>query len=182
MATLLHDADWVQATLNRLAHEILEDPAPGTDKALIGLRTRGAILADRLGLILSGTGHPLPVGYLDTTMYRDDLHTGAGLKPIQPSEINFDLNDKTVILIDDVVCTGRTIRAAIDALFDYGRPAAIRLCCMLDRGERELPIQPDFTGEKVQVAKGGFVRLKLKGTDPQDDAVFLVGPGEEEPK
>ncbi len=182
MATLLHEADWVESTLNRLAQEILKDPSPGKSKVLVGLRTRGAILADRLGKIIEESGQGLPIGYIDATMYRDDLHTGAGLKPIQPSEINFDLNDRTVILVDDVVCTGRTIRAAIGALFDYGRPAAIRLCCMLDRGERELPIQPDFVGENIQVQKGGFVRLKLKDTDPQGDAVYLVGPGEEEPK
>lgn len=180
MATPLYDAGWVGQTLLRLSQEIGRDP--GSAKAIVGLRTRGAVLADRIGGLLAQSGNTVPVGYLDATLHRDDLHTGAGLKPIQPTELNFGLNGKTVILIDDVVSTGRTIRAAIDALFDYGRPAAIRLCCMLDRGGRELPIQPDFTGARVDVPKGGFVRLKLRDMDPQGDAVFMVGPGEEEPK
>lgn len=181
MATKLYDADWLKRALQRLADEIVADPAAGSDLALVGLQTRGVVLADRLAGLLAERGKDVPVGSLDATMYRDDLHTGAGLKPIRASEIPFDINERTVVLVDDVVCTGRTIRAAMDALFHYGRPGHVRLLAMLDRGGRELPIRPDFTGAHVEVPKGGFVRLKLAETDELGDAVYLLGPGDEEP-
>lgn len=182
MASKLYDAAWVAATLGRLADQIVADRGPGHELALVGLQTRGVVLADRLQKVLEGRGIQVVTGTLDTTMHRDDLHTGAGLKPIQASEINFDLNDRRVILVDDVMCTGRTIRAAMDALFHYGRPDCIRLLVMLDRGGRELPVQPDFVGAHVDVPKGGYVRLRLKETDGDlGDAVYLVAPGEEEP-
>ncbi|MBN2713522.1 MAG: bifunctional pyr operon transcriptional regulator/uracil phosphoribosyltransferase PyrR, partial [Planctomycetes bacterium] len=159
MATKLYNSDWLAETMQRLSDEILTDRHPGTGLAIIGLQTRGVILAERLGKVIQSKGTDIEVGSIDATMHRDDLHTGAGLKPIQATEINFDLNDKAVVLVDDVMCTGRTIRAALDALFAYGRPSCIRLLVMLDRGGRELPIQPDFTGAQIDVPKGGFVRL-----------------------
>jgi pyrimidine operon attenuation protein / uracil phosphoribosyltransferase len=181
MATRLYDAAWICETVSRLADEILANRMPGEHRAIVGLRTRGAILADRLAGLLSGRGAKWPVGYLDATLYRDDLHTGAGLKNLQPTRLPFDLNDRAVILVDDVLSTGRTIRAAMGALFDYGRPSCIRLCAMLDRGGRQLPIHPDFVGARVEVPKGGFVRLKLQEIDPQGDAVYVVGSGDAEP-
>lgn len=181
MATKLYAADWVAETVARIADEIVADRGPGTGRALIGLQTRGALLATRLGAELARRGHALPVGSIDATMYRDDLHTGAGLKPLKESEIAFDLNDRSIILVDDVMSTGRTIRAAMEAIFSFGRPACIRLAIMLDRGGKELPIRPDFTGARVDVPRGGFVRLKLSEIDPLGDAVYLVGAGEEEP-
>ena len=182
MASKIFDKNWLSDCLARLADAIASRRDFGNGKVLIGLRTRGAILADRLReLLKSKHGLDLPIGYIDATMYRDDLHKGAGLKPVLPSEIDFDINDRDVILVDDVLSTGRSIRAAMGAIFDYGRPASIGLCIMIDRGGRELPIHPDFLGVKMEVSKGGFVRLKLSEIDPQGDAVYVVGPGESEP-
>ncbi len=178
----MYDSAWLDDCIVRLAGEIVNNRTSNSTKALIGLRTRGAILTDRLQKIIAEKyRQTLPLGYLDATLYRDDLHTGAGLKPVKPSEIKFDLNDKDIILVDDVLSTGRSVRAAIGAIFDYGRPSSIRLCVMIDRGGYELPIRPDFLGVKLEVPKGGFVRLKLSEIDPQGDAVYVVGPGEPEP-
>lgn len=179
MASKLYDAGWIAAALQRLAGQMKAEAAR-REIAVVGLQTRGAVLARRLAALLEH-GSPVPVGTLDITPYRDDLHTGAGLKPIRESEMTFDLTGKCVILVDDVVCTGRTIRAAMDAIFHYGRPGCIRLCAMMDRGGRELPIQPDYTGARVDVPPGGYVRLKLTEIDDLGDAVYLVAPGEEEP-
>ena len=182
MASKIFDELWLRDCLVRLADSIASRREKGHGKALIGLRTRGAILADRLKAILQERhGLEVPIGYLDATLYRDDLHTGAGLKAVVPSEIEYDVTDKDIILVDDVVSTGRSIRAAMGAIFDYGRPATISLCVMIDRGGRELPIHPDYLGVKIEVSKGGFVRLKLREIDPQGDAVYVVGPGEPEP-
>ncbi len=180
MATQLYDEAWVAEAVRRLADEIHADRAPGAGRALVGIRTRGAILAERRHAALAERGLDAPRGFLDATMYRDDLHTGAGLKEIKATEITFDLTDRTLVLVDDVVSTGRTVRAAMEALFAYGRPAAIRLLAMLDRGGRELPIRPDFVGARVEVPRGSFVRLRLAEVDDAD-AVWVVGPGEEEP-
>ena len=182
MASKIFDAVWLHDCLVRLADSIASRRDKGAGKALVGLRTRGAILADRLQALLKERhGLDLPIGYLDATLYRDDLNMGAGLKAVIPSELDYDLNDRDIILCDDVISTGRSIRAAMGAIFDYGRPASISLCVMIDRGGRELPIHPDYLGVKIEVSKGGFVRLKLSEIDPQGDAVYVVGPGEPEP-
>lgn len=182
MASKIYDGEWLNDCIHRLVDDIAANRTPRSDKALVGLRTRGAILADRLRAVMAAErGLELPLGYIDATLYRDDLHRGAGLKPVLPSEIDFDLNDRDVVLVDDVISTGRSIRAAMGALFDYGRPSCVRLCAMIDRGGRELPIHPDFLGAKIEVPRGGFVRLKLSEIDRQGDAVYVVGPGEEEP-
>lgn len=182
MASKIYDSIWVEEALERLAENIVHNRAPGAEKAIVGLRTRGAILADRLRRVIDERyGLRFPLGYLDVTMYRDDLHRGAGLKAVLPSEIAFDINDKAIVLVDDVISTGRSVRAAMGALFDYGRPASVRLCVMLDRGGRELPIGPDFMGARIEVPKGGFVRLRLKEVDELGDSVYVVGPGESEP-
>lgn len=181
MSAKLYDGTWIRETLLRLADEIAANRMPGEGLSFVGLQTRGALLAARLGEIFSRRGRSADVGSIDPTLHRDDLHTGAGLKPVRESDISFDLNDKAVVLVDDVLCTGRTIRAAMEAVFSYGRPACVRLAIMLDRGGRELPLQPDFTGARVDVPRGGFVRLKLTEIDALGDAVYLVGPGEEEP-
>ncbi len=182
MASKIFDSTWLQECLNRLADSIASRRGKGSGKGLIGLRTRGAIIADRLQALLKERhGLDLPIGYLDATLYRDDLDRGAGLKSVLPSELDYDITDKDIILCDDVISTGRSIRAAMGAIFDYGRPASITLVAMIDRGGRELPIHPDYLGVKIEVSKGGFVRLKLSEIDPQGDAVFVVGPGEPEP-
>ncbi len=180
MPTKLYDEEWVRDTVMRLSDEILADRVPGTGRAILGIRTRGAVLADRIAAELKRRGHDLPLGYIDTTFYRDDLHKGGGLKEIRPTAIGFDVNDRDIVLVDDVLSSGRTVRAAMDLLFDYGRPSCIRLCVMLDRGGREMPIYPNFTGARVDVPKGGFVRLRLAEID-RGDAVYVVGRGEEEP-
>lgn len=182
MASKIYDKSWLDDCIVRLAGDIVNNRTPGGNKALIGLRTRGAVLADRLKTAIAERyGQDLPIGYLDATLYRDDLHTGAGLKSVLPSDIAFDMNERDIILVDDVLSTGRSVRAAMGAIFDYGRPSSIRLCVMIDRGGHELPICPDFLGVKLEVPKGGFVRLKLSEIDPQGDAVYVVGPGEPEP-
>ena len=182
MASKIFDEVWLNECFVRLADSIVARRDKGTGKALIGLRTRGVIIADRLKT-LAQQRHSLdlPIGSLDATLYRDDLRAGAGLKPIQPSNLAFDVTGKDIILCDDVISTGRSIRAAMGMIFDYGRPASIVLCAMIDRGGRELPIHPDYLGVKIEVSKGGFVRLKLSEIDPQGDAVYVVGPGEPEP-
>ena len=182
MASKIYDNAWLGDCIRRLGDEMMSNRTPKSDKALIGLRTRGAILADRLRAVVAEKhGQALPIGYLDATLYRDDLHRGAGLKAVAPSDIDFDINDKDIILVDDVLSTGRSVRAAMGAIFDYGRPASVRLCVMIDRGGHELPIRPDFCGVHLEVSRGGFVRLKLSEIDPQGDAVYVVGPGEPEP-
>lgn len=184
MASKIFDEIWLRERLIGLADSIVSrKDKGGAGKALVGLRTRGVIIADRLrALIKERHGLGLPIGYLDATLYRDDLHTSpAGMKSIQPTNLEFDVTDRDIILCDDVVSTGRSIRAAMGMIFDFGRPASIVLCAMIDRGGRELPIHPDYLGVKIEVSKGGFVRLKLSEIDPQGDAVFVVGPGESEP-
>ena len=182
MATKLYSADWIAQTIGRLTDQVKADRMPGNGLAIVGLQTRGVVLARRIAAELKAKGAEAQVGELDATMYRDDLDSGSGLKPIKGSDMNFDLRDLGVVLVDDVMYTGRTIRAAMDAIFAYGRPACIRLCVMLDRGGQELPIRADFVGAHVEVPRDGFVRLKLGEIDSQGDAVYVVGPGEEEPQ
>lgn len=181
MPTKLYNQGWVAAAFERMAGEIAAEELRAGGLAVIGIQTRGAEMADRLGKILAHQGVEAEIGYLDPTLFRDDLHTGAGLKTLQPTEINFDITDRAVILVDDVLLTGRSVRAAIDGLLHYGRPACIRLCVMVDRGGRELPIQPDIVGAHIDVAKGGWVRVKLQQTDQREDAVYVVGEGDVEP-
>ncbi len=181
MATKLFDEEWIGTAFNRFANTIADEKNRGDGLAIIGIQTRGAEMADRISEALRAKGEEPLTGYLDPTMFRDDLHTGAGLKNIKPTEINFDITNRAVILVDDVLLTGRSVRAAMDGLLHYGRPSCIRLCVMVDRGGRELPIQPDIVGAHVDVPKGGWVRVKLQKTDNRQDAVYLVGQGDEEP-
>lgn len=181
MAIKLYNTEWVKNALAEMAEEISNEKFRNKGLALIGIQTRGAEMADRLAIILKEKGINAEVGYLDPTMFRDDLHTGGGLKDIKETAINFDIEDKAVILIDDVLLTGRSVRAAIDGLLHYGRPACVRLCVLVDRGGREIPIQPDITGAHIDVPKGGWVRIKLEGTDCREDAVYIIEEGEIEP-
>lgn len=181
MATKLYDKEWVEHSLEKMADAISKEENRGEGVALVGVQTRGAEMADRIAAILKAQGEDVEIGYLDPTLFRDDLHTGGGLKTVKTTEINFNLNNKAVILIDDVLLTGRSIRAAIEGMLHYGRPACIRLCVMVDRGGRELPIQPDIVGAHVDVPKGGWVRVKLEKTDEREDAVYVVGAGDIEP-
>ena len=181
MAIKLYNSEWIDAALENMAESISNDKFKDKGLALIGIQTRGAEMADRIAQKLQRLGISTDVGYLDPTMFRDDLNSGAGLKDIKKTVINFDIADKAVILIDDVLLTGRSVRAAIEGLLHYGRPACIRLYILVDRGGREIPIQPDVTGGHVDIPLGSWVRIKLQNTDKREDAVYVIESGEDEP-
>ncbi|MFH0910211.1 MAG: bifunctional pyr operon transcriptional regulator/uracil phosphoribosyltransferase PyrR [Planctomycetota bacterium] len=175
MSEKRYDAAWIHATLKRLAEEVLADLAPGRRFAVVGIRTRGAVLARRLADLLLARGVPLEFGQIDSTLYRDDIASGGGRKAIRASDIPFDLTGAHILLVDDVLSTGRTIRAAITELMDFGRPAAIRLLCLIDRGGRELPIQPDFLGASVTVKDDRKLQLHVTEIDGADEIVLENG-------
>jgi pyrimidine operon attenuation protein/uracil phosphoribosyltransferase len=160
---LLSEAD-IERTLKRLTHELLEANRGSENIVLIGILTRGKYLAHRLaGLIGQFENREVPVGTLDITLYRDDRN--GSFRPLGETSLPFDLTGKRVILVDDVIFRGRTIRAALDALNDYGRPASVQLLVLLDRGHRELPISPNFIGKNVPTATSERVYVRLKETD-----------------
>lgn len=167
------DATAIQRALTRTAHEIAERNEKSTDVLLIGIPLLGDHLAARLGKILAGIwNHPVPVGILDVTMHRDDLDQRAA-PTVHPTEIPFDINGKTVVLVDDVLFTGRTTRAAMDALNDFGRPKKIQLAVLIDRGHRELPIKADFIGKNVPTGLNEKIVLRLTETGVPKDEVWL---------
>jgi pyrimidine operon attenuation protein/uracil phosphoribosyltransferase len=158
--------------LTRIAHEILERNGGAKDLAFVGLRTRGVTLAHRLNAkIASIDGAQLPVGTLDITLYRDDLDM-RGAPVIRGTDIPFSIKNKTVVLVDDVLYTGRTIRAALDALIDLGRPTSIQLAILVDRGHRELPIRPDYIGKNLPTSRRESVAVRLKEHDGEDRVVI----------
>lgn len=163
--TVLHEADIARA-LTRISHEILESNRGADGLILLGIPTRGVTLAHRIGALVSEfSGTAVPVGALDVTMYRDDLSRNPTRAP-QPTSIPADgIDGKTVVLVDDVLFSGRSIRAALDALQDIGRPAAVRLATLIDRGHRELPIRPDFVGKNLPSAREERVNVRLAETD-----------------
>ena len=182
----LLDADALQRTLHRIAHEIIEANERLDEIALIGIHTRGVFVAQRLRrLIDERAGVEVDVGAVDITFYRDDVQIRGGEAPLhaQPvvraTQLDFPLEGRTVILVDDVLYTGRTIRAAIEALFDYGRPARVQLATLADRGHRELPIRPDYVGKNLPTSRGERVQVELVEVD-EVDRVLLVGTPEEE--
>ena len=158
--------------LTRIAHEILERNGGAKDLALVGLRTRGVTLAHRLAAKLAAIdGATVPVGTLDITLYRDDLDM-RGAPVIRGTDIPFSIKNKTVVLVDDVLYTGRTIRAALDALIDLGRPAMIQLAILVDRGHRELPIRPDYIGKNLPTSRRESVAVRLREHDGEDRVVI----------
>ena len=166
-ATLL-DEKAISRALTRISHEIIEKNKGVKDCVLIGIRTRGIFLAERIQQrILDIEGAEIPVGELDITLYRDDLSTKTkdGQPLVKGSDVPFDLKDKKVILVDDVLYTGRTVRAALDALVDIGRPSQIQLAVLIDRGHRELPIRADYVGKNIPTAKSERIIVKLKEMD-----------------
>jgi len=164
----------IERAVNRLAHEIIERNQGTSNLALVGIRRRGVPLADRLAQCISEREKSqVPVGYLDINLYRDDLSTVATQPVIQKTEINFSISDKVIVLVDDVLYTGRTIRAAMDALIDFGRPRGIQLCVLIDRGLRELPIEANFTGKYIQTKEDEMVEVRVREID-QMDCVLLV--------
>ncbi|MBI5439783.1 MAG: bifunctional pyr operon transcriptional regulator/uracil phosphoribosyltransferase PyrR [Deltaproteobacteria bacterium] len=172
---LLNEAA-IRRTLARMAHEILERNR-GTERlALVGVVRKGDILAARLReQIRQAEGVEVPLGRLDITLYRDDLFRTGPQSVLRPTEIPFDLDDRVLVLVDDVLYTGRTTRAALDALMDFGRPRAIQLAVLIDRGHRELPIQPDYVGHAVRTGREELVEVKLK-EESGEDSVSLLEP------
>jgi pyrimidine operon attenuation protein/uracil phosphoribosyltransferase len=166
-------ADDVRRALARIAHEIVERNHGVDDLVLVGLRTRGVPLARRLqALIAELERREVPLGELDVTLYRDDIQQSAP-RSLQPTAIPVDISDRTVVLVDDVLYTGRTVRAALDALIDLGRPRRIQLVCLVDRGHRELPIRPDYVGKNLPTATEETIKVHLEETDGQDEVVLL---------
>jgi pyrimidine operon attenuation protein / uracil phosphoribosyltransferase len=179
MSTEILDADRMSRALTRIAHEILERNRGVGELALVGIRTRGVPIAKRLARALKEiNGHDVPTGALDITLYRDDLMRNAvGPQPlIRRTEIPFSIDDKKILLVDDVLYTGRTIRAALDALIDFGRPRAIQLVVMVDRGHRELPIKADYVGKNVPTSLKQSVQVRLQEIDGADEVVIQEEP------
>jgi pyrimidine operon attenuation protein / uracil phosphoribosyltransferase len=173
-ATRLMDASEVRRATTRIAHEILEKAKGAAELALVGIAARGDDLARRLaGEIRRIEGADVPVGALDITFYRDDIGLRAEAPEVHQTSIPFDITGKTVVLVDDVLFTGRTIRAALDALVDFGRPRAVQLAVLVDRGHRELPIRADYVGKNVPTRHDENVRVALTETDGED-AVYLA--------
>jgi pyrimidine operon attenuation protein/uracil phosphoribosyltransferase len=177
------DREDVRRTLVRIAHEIVEKTGAtpyGARVAVVGIHRRGAVLAARLrDLVAELVGEPVPLGDIDISFYRDDVGIrGADYQPVVHStHIDFPVADTTVVLVDDVLYTGRTVRAAIDALFDYGRPSRVQLAVLADRGHRELPIRPDYVGKNLPTARDERIQVELVEVD-EIDRVLLVPPEE----
>jgi pyrimidine operon attenuation protein/uracil phosphoribosyltransferase len=166
------DETALDRALTRIAHEILERNGGARDLAFVGLRTRGVTLAQRLAAKIAAIdGAQVPVGTLDITLYRDDLDM-RGAPVIRGTDIPFSIKNKTVVLVDDVLYTGRTIRAALDALIDLGRPLMIQLAILIDRGHRELPIRPDFIGKNLPTSRRESVAVRLREHDGEDRVVI----------
>jgi pyrimidine operon attenuation protein/uracil phosphoribosyltransferase len=183
--TLL-DERAIAKSLSRIAHEIVEGNPELDRVALVGIHTRGVPLAHRLRrLIHEFTGVELELGSLDITFYRDDVQVRGGEPPRHPqplvraTRLDFPLEGRTVVLVDDVLYTGRTIRAAIDALFDYGRPARVQLACLADRGHRELPIRPDYVGKNLPTSRAERIQVQLVEVDEVDQVLLVPTPEEE---
>jgi pyrimidine operon attenuation protein/uracil phosphoribosyltransferase len=182
---VLLDADAIRRTLSRIAHEIIEQNESLDDVSLVGIHTRGVPLAQRLRrLIAERSGVEVESGAVDITFYRDDVQIRGGEAPLhaQPvvraTQLDFPLEGRTVILVDDVLYTGRTIRAAIEALFDYGRPARVQLAVLADRGHRELPIRPDYVGKNLPTSRGERVQVELVEVDEIDRVLLVASPEE----
>ena len=182
---VLLDEESIRRTLSRIAHEIIERNDDLETVALVGIHTRGVPIAQRIRkLVEERSGDELALGQLDITFHRHDVHVRAGQAPrraqplVRDTKLDFDLEGRTVILVDDVLYTGRTIRAAIDALFEYGRPDRVQLAVLADRGHRELPIRPDYVGKNLPTTRGQRVQVELMEVD-EIDRVILISEREE---
>ncbi|MGE5557943.1 MAG: bifunctional pyr operon transcriptional regulator/uracil phosphoribosyltransferase PyrR [Bacillota bacterium] len=170
---IILDAEAIRRALSRLAHEIIERNKGVNDLALVGIRTRGVPLAQRLAeLIKDFEKREVPVGTVDITFYRDDLSPKTAQPLLHNTDLTFPIANQNIVLVDDVLYTGRTIRAALDALVDHGRPATIQLAVLIDRGHRELPIRADFVGKNVPTSNKEIVHVMLKETDGIDQVML----------
>lgn len=183
-AKTLLDAEAISRTLSRIAHEIIERNGSLDELALVGIHTRGVPLAQRLRrLIEERSGVEVALGTVDITFHRDDVHVRNGASPLhaQPivrsTSLDFPLDGMTCVLVDDVLFTGRTIRAAVEAIFDFGRPARVQLACLVDRGHRELPIRPDYVGKNLPTAREERIQVQLLEIDEIDQVLLVGGDG-----
>ena len=184
---VLLDGEAIERTLSRIAHEIIERNDELDEVVLVGIHRRGVPLAQRLRrLIADRTGTDLPLGRLDITFYRDDVQVRAGEPPrhaqpiVRSTTLDFPPEGMTVVLVDDVLYTGRTIRAAVEALFDYGRPARVQLAVLADRGHRELPIRPDYVGKNLPTSRDERIQVQLVEVDEIDRVLLVASPEEED--
>lgn len=169
---VIMDANEMTRAIKRMAHEVLEANKGVDNLVLLGIQRRGVSLARMLGeAIKQIEGHEVPQGALDITFYRDDLSTLGPAPQVSSTEMPFDVGDKIIILVDDVLYTGRTVRAALDVIMDWGRPAAIRLAVLVDRGHRELPVRPDFVGKNVPTSQREIIKVKVKEFDDKEEVI-----------
>ena len=170
----LMSASEIERTIVRLAHEIVEKNNGADNLGLVGIKRRGVPLAQRLAKLLARIEKvEVPVGTLDITLYRDDLSTVGHRPEVRPAAMEFDIQDKNIILVDDVLYTGRTIRAALDALFDHGRPRRVQLAVLIDRGHRELPIEAGFVGRKVPTSNSEIIEVQFQETDGAEKVLLV---------
>jgi len=175
--TRILDAERIRRMIDRMAHEIAERHRDLPELTFIGIRTRGVPLATRLAARLGDlVNRPFPVGTLDITLYRDDLSLVAPQPLLKKTEIEFDLNSRAIVLCDDVLYTGRTVRAALDGLIDLGRPRAVRLAVLIDRGHREIPIEANYVGKSVPTAQREVIKVMFEETDGADEVWILEKP------
>ncbi|HOD17774.1 MAG TPA: bifunctional pyr operon transcriptional regulator/uracil phosphoribosyltransferase PyrR [Candidatus Cloacimonadota bacterium] len=173
--SVIMDKAQMERTLHRMAHEIIEQNKGLEKIRLVGIRSRGVPLAERLARYLNEIDNTeIPVGIIDITLYRDDLSTISHQPVIKGSSIDFEMDDAIVILVDDVLYTGRTVRAAIDALLDFGRPKQIQLAVLIDRGHRELPIKADYVGKNVPTSNEEIIKVSLEETDGEDSVKIVL--------
>lgn len=171
---LILNTEEISRVLKRIAHQIIEKNCGVKNLCIVGIRTRGVFLAQRLVNIINKIeGADIPLGILDTTLYRDDIGSIADQPLIKITDIPFDITDKKIVLVDDVLFTGRTIRSALDGLIDFGRPKSIQLAVLIDRGHRELPIQADFVGEIVSISLKEHIEVRMKEEDDLDEVTVV---------
>jgi pyrimidine operon attenuation protein / uracil phosphoribosyltransferase len=180
VATVILDRDDMRRTLVRIAHEIVEKNPDG-NVALVGIHRRGAHLAKRLHALTGELLEPaVPLGFVDISFYRDDLAIRPSAPIVHATHLDFPVANRTIVIVDDVLYTGRTVRAAIDEIFDYGRPARVQLATLVDRGHRELPIRPDYVGKNIPTSQDQRVNVRVEEIDGHDEVT--IGPATEPPR